>query len=101
MYITQHLYRLAWALVAQQCDNYQIIWLAHFTHTRLASFFFGGGGGGVGGINKNSADPDQIPQNADSDQGLHRLLTECSIKVLDLNVKYHPTALKTEIDWSS
>ena len=29
----------------------------------------------------NSAEPDQTPQNAASEQGLHCLLTECSIKV--------------------
>ena len=28
-----------------------------------------------------STDPDLTPQNAASDQGLHRLLTECSIKI--------------------
>ena len=27
----------------------------------------------------NSADPDQTPQNVASDQGLHRLLSACSI----------------------
>ena len=27
----------------------------------------------------NSADPDQMPQNVASDQGLHCLLTECPI----------------------
>ena len=29
----------------------------------------------------NSADPDQTPQNATSDQGLHCLLTEYSIRI--------------------
>ena len=29
----------------------------------------------------NSAEPDETQQNAVSDQGLHRLLTECSIKI--------------------
>ena len=29
----------------------------------------------------NSADPDQTPHNVVSDQGLHCLLTECSIKI--------------------
>ena len=29
----------------------------------------------------NSADPDQTPQSVASDQGLHCLLTECSIKI--------------------
>ena len=28
-----------------------------------------------------SANPDQMPQNAASDQGLHCLLTECSVKI--------------------
>ena len=40
-------------------------------------------------------------QNAESDQGLHCLLTECSIKVLIKNDKYHLTTLKTEINWSN
>ena len=30
----------------------------------------------------NSVDPDQTPQNVASDQGLHCLLTECSVKIL-------------------
>ena len=30
----------------------------------------------------NSADPDQTPQNAASDQGLHCLLIDCSIRIL-------------------
>ena len=29
----------------------------------------------------NSGDPAQMPQNAASDQGLHCLLTECSITI--------------------
>ena len=33
----------------------------------------------------NSEDPDQKPHNAVSDQGLHCLLTECSIKFLMKN----------------
>ena len=45
----------------------------------------------------NSADPDQMPQNAVSDQGLHRLLIEISIK----NMKVHQTPLKTEMDCSN
>ena len=32
------------------------------------------------GYRQNSADPDQTPQNMASDQGLHCLLTVCSIK---------------------
>ena len=43
------------------------------THISLASFF--------GGTNANSADPDQTPHYAASDQGLHRLLRECYIKL--------------------
>ena len=43
----------------------------------------------------NSADPDQTPQNVASDQGLHRLLTACSI----LNLKNKPSPiLCMEID---
>ena len=41
------------------------------THTSLASHFWDMG---------NSADPDQMPQNAASDLGLHRLLTGISIR---------------------
>ena len=33
------------------------------------------------GHRQNSADPDQMPQNVVSDQGLHSLLTERSIKI--------------------
>ena len=40
------------------------------THFSLASFLCDRG---------NSADPDQTPQTAASDQGLHCLLAECSI----------------------
>ena len=38
----------------------------------------------------NSADPDQTPQNAAFDQGLHCLLAENSIKI-------YPPSLKTEL----
>ena len=41
----------------------------------------------------NSADPDQTPQSAASDQGLHCLLTECSIKIRIKNEKYNLTTL--------
>ena len=33
------------------------------------------------GAKANSADPDQMPHNAASDQGLHFLLTGCSFKI--------------------
>ena len=36
---------------------------------------------GVGEAYANSADPDQTPHNATSDQTLDCLLTECSIKI--------------------
>ena len=45
--------------------------------------------------------PDQMPQNAASDQGLHCLLTESSIKILIKNEKYNLTSLKTEMDRSN
>ena len=43
---------------------------------------------------------DQTPQNAASDQGLNCLLTECSMN-FEQNVKYLPTTLKIEMDWSN
>ena len=43
------------------------------THISLASFLWE--------IAANSADPDHMPQNAASDQGLHCLLTECSFEI--------------------
>ena len=43
----------------------------HLTHISLASHFW---------TQANSADPDQTPQNATSDQGLHCLLTGISIR---------------------
>ena len=45
--------------------------MAHLIHISLASHF---------GKQANSADPDQTPQNAASDQGLHCLLTGISIR---------------------
>ena len=39
------------------------------------------------GRKANSADPDQKPNNQVSDQGLHCLLTECSIKIWGKNEK--------------
>ena len=38
-------------------------------------------------IGKNSALPNQIPPTALSDQGIHCLLTECSIKNLNKKIK--------------
>ena len=50
----------------------------------------------------NSAEPDQTPHNAASDQVLHFLLTECSFKIwIKIKKKKHPTTLKTEMDWSN
>ena len=48
----------------------------------------------------NSAIPDQTPQEAASDQVLHCLLTEMSFK-MNKNEKYHPTTIKTEMEWSN
>ena len=47
----------------------------------------------------NRADPDQTPQNAASDQGLHCMLTKCFFFFLNLNEKT-PT-LTTKIDWDN
>ena len=38
------------------------------------------------GHRQNIADPDEMPQNVVSDQGLHSFLTECSIKIWE-NIK--------------
>ena len=46
--------------------------MSFLTHISLASFLRDVA---------NSADPDQTPQNTASDQGLHCLLTYCSIKI--------------------
>ena len=73
------------SLVNDHCD-------VQLTHIRLASFLWNIG---------NGADPDQTPQNAASDQGLHCLLLEFSIKILCKNEKYHPTFLTTETDCSN
>ena len=35
------------------------------------------------GHRQNTADPDQTPQNAASDQGLHSFLAGCSFKILE------------------
>ena len=48
----------------------------------------------------NSADPDQTLHNAVSDQDLHCLLREYSIKNLGKWEKFHRTALKFELGWS-
>ena len=45
-----------------------------------------------------SADPDQLPQNAASDQGLHCLLAEISIIIfIKMKTIYLPATLKAEI----
>ena len=54
----------------------------------------------------NSADQDQAPQSAASDQGLHRMFTGLQAyrmfyQNLNKNEKHHPTTLKTEMDWSN
>ena len=43
------------------------------------------------GTKANSADPDQTPHDAVSDQDLHYLLTECSIKFFETNTKTKKT----------
>ena len=55
------------------------------THISLVSHFWDEG---------NSADPDQSPQDAASDQGLHCLLTGISIKNMAKMKKIHLTSLK-------
>ena len=49
------------------------------THMSLATFC---------GTWANSGDPDQTPQYAASGQGLHWMLTECSIQILIKKEKY-------------
>ena len=53
-----------------------------------------------------ASDPGQTPQNPSSDQSLHCLLRESSVKiVIKMNEKYNPTTLKTtlkmEMGWSN
>ena len=55
--------------IASKKKNFKILIL---THISLAYFR---------GKLANRADPDQTPQNAASDQGLHCLLTACSITI--------------------
>ena len=43
----------------------------------------------VGHRQANSADSDQLQQNAASDQGLHCLFTECSIEIFLIKHTYH------------
>ena len=53
-------------------------------------------------ISLNSAAPDQTPQNAASDQVLHCLLTECSIKIwIKLYKKIPPNNPRRWMDWSN
>ena len=63
----------------------------HLAHIRLAAFKF------LWDMGKQCR---QTPQNVASDQGLHCLLTECSIKNLNRNEKHHPTSLETEMECS-
>ena len=49
----------------------------------------------------NSADPDQTPHNAVSDQDLRCLLTESSAEIWKKNDKYHPAPIILEMDWSN
>ena len=59
------------------------------THISLASHFW---------VLANGADPDQTPQNAASDKGLHCLLTGISIQNRTKMKKIHLTPLKCEMD---
>ena len=52
-------------------------------------------------ISGNSSKPDQTPQDAASDQVLHCLQAEVFFFNLNKNEKYHPTTLKSEMDWSN
>ena len=62
------------------------------THLCMAPFF---------GTKENSAAPYQMPQNVASDQGLHRLLTECYIfKKSWIKWKIPPNNPKTEMVWT-
>ena len=54
----------------EKCHNF-MSWLNYLTHLCLTS---------QSGTYANSADPNQMPQNVVSDQGLHSLLTGISIK---------------------
>ena len=45
-----------------------------------------------------SAEPDQIPQSAASDQVLYCLLTEVFFKNSNKNENYHTTNLETKMD---
>ena len=56
---------------ASTCTNFTE--LKNFNPYKPSVFF--------GGTYTNSADPDQTPQNAVSDQGLHCLFKECSIRI--------------------
>ena len=42
-----------------------------------------------------------MPLNASSDQGVHYLITKCSIKIWKKWEKKHPTTNLTEMDWSN
>ena len=65
----------------------------HLTHIRLASFLWD---------LANSADLDQMPQRAASDQGRSPLFAyRMFYQNLNKIEKYHPTSLKTEMDWSN
>ena len=50
------------------------------------------------GESVNSADPDQMPQNEASDQGLHCLLIDCPIKI---GITMKKKTLNTEMDRSN
>ena len=47
-----------------------------------------------------SADPDQMPQNLESDKGLHCLLTKCSIINLNKNEKKKNTQQLLKHIWT-
>ena len=62
------------------------------THISLASLL---------GVKANSVDPDQTPDNAVFDQGLHCLLAGISFRNRLKMKKVHQTALKLEMDSSN
>ena len=51
-------------------------------------------------VNWQTLDPDQMPQNKASDQGLHCLLIDCPIKI-GITMKNTTQTLKTEMDRSN
>ena len=62
------------------------------THICLAAFLWD--------IGKQSR-PRSDAAELGSDQSIHCLLTECSVKNWNKNEKFNPTTLKTDMDWSN